>query len=55
MLAALFTVLTLGLVGIAVAGALAGGVRGWVVAVAAAAIAGWMATVAVAAVRRRRR
>jgi hypothetical protein len=51
-LAALFTVLTVALAGIAVAGAAAGR---WVIAVAAAAIAAWMATLAWSALRRIRR
>jgi len=54
-LVALFTVLTLAFAGIAVDAGLAGGVRGWVVAVAAAAIASWMGSFALAALRRTRR
>jgi hypothetical protein len=49
---ALFTVLTLGFAGIAVAGATAGR---WIIALAAAALAAWMATVAWSALRRIRR
>jgi len=54
-LVALFTVLTLAFAGIAVASALAGGPRGWVIAVAATAIAAWMGSFALAALRRTRR
>ena len=52
---ALFTVLTLAFAAIAVASAVAGGLRGWVIAFAAAAIAAWMASMARAALRRMRR
>jgi hypothetical protein len=54
-LVALFSVLTLAFTGIAVASAVAGGLRGWVIALAAAAIAAWMASMAQAALRRIRR
>jgi len=54
-LVALFTALTLAFTGIAVASAVAGGLRGWVIAGAAAAIASWMASMALAALRRTRR
>ena len=47
--------LTLTFAGIAVASAIAGGLRGWVIALAAAAIAAWMASMAQAALRRTRR
>jgi hypothetical protein len=53
-LVALFTALTLAFTGIAVGSAVAGGLQGWVVAVAAAAIASWMASMAMAALRRTR-
>jgi hypothetical protein len=53
-LGVLFSVLTCGFVGIAIAGAIAGG-RGWVIAVAAGAIAAWMGSFAAAALRRTRR
>jgi hypothetical protein len=52
---ALFTVLTLAFAAITVASAVAGGLRGWVIAFAAAAIAAWMASMARAALRRMRR
>jgi len=54
-LVTLFSVLTLAFTGIAVASAVAGGLRGWVIALAAAAIAAWMASMAQAALRRIRR
>jgi hypothetical protein len=54
-LVTLFSVLTLSFAGIAVASAIAGGLRGWVIALAAAAIAAWMASMAQAALRRTRR
>jgi len=54
-LVALFTALTLAFTGIAVASAVASGLRGWVIAGAAAAIASWMASMALAALRRTRR
>jgi hypothetical protein len=52
---ALFTALTLAFAGIAAASAVAGGLRGWVIAAAAAAIAAWMASMAWSALRRMRR
>ena len=54
-LVTLFSVLTLSFAGIAVASAIAGGLRGWVIALAAAAIAAWMGSMAQAALRRIRR
>ena len=54
-LVALFTVLTLAFTAIAVTSATADGLRGWVIAAAAAAIAAWMASMALAALRRTRR
>jgi hypothetical protein len=51
-LVALFTALTLGFAGIAVASAAAGR---WVIAAAAVAIAAWMGSFALAALRRTRR
>jgi hypothetical protein len=54
-LVALFSVLTLAFAAIAAGSAAAGGVRGWVIALAAAAIAAWMGSTAWAALRRMRR
>jgi hypothetical protein len=54
-LVALFTALTLAFAGIAVAAAVAGGLRGWVIAAAAAAISAWMASTAWAGLRKMRR
>ena len=54
-LVALFSVLTLAFAGIAIASAISGGIRGWVIALAAAAIAAWMSSMALAALRRMRR
>ena len=50
-MAALFSVITLGFGGLAVAAALAGS---WVIAFAAAALAAWMASLAWSAIRKTR-